>query len=81
MVTTTDFRANLADYLGRAQYGNERVTVTQHGKPVAALISYEDLELLRALEDRVDLIAAEAAIAEAEEIGYLNWDDLKAELD
>ena len=82
MTTTTasELRKHLSDFIGRSQYGGERITVTQHGKPVAALISYEDLELLRAIEDRLDQTAAEEAIRESEEHGYIDWDDFKSEL-
>jgi antitoxin (DNA-binding transcriptional repressor) of toxin-antitoxin stability system len=38
--------------------------VANHGKPVAALAPTEDLETLRALEDRIDLDAARQALAE-----------------
>ena len=48
-------RNNLADALNRAAYGGERVVLERRGKPVAALVSMEDLELLEQLEDKADL--------------------------
>jgi prevent-host-death family protein len=50
-----NLRANLGEYLGKVRYGSERVTVTSHGKPVAAIVSMKDLELLERIEDEMDL--------------------------
>ena len=77
--TVVEFRDNLSDFLGRAQHGRERVTITRNGKAVAAIVSIEDLELLRAIEDRIDLDAARSAIQEAEETGYVSWNLVKVE--
>jgi prevent-host-death family protein len=77
--TITDARSRFADYIHRAQYGHERVVLTAHGQPAAAIISIEDLELLRALEDAVDLAAARLAVAEAEREGTIAWNQLKSE--
>lgn len=78
--TATELRNNLHDYIGAVEYRHERIIVTRNGKPTAALVSLADLELLRALEDRLDLIEAEAAKQEAQEDGFVSWDDVKAEL-
>ena len=53
-----EIRANLADVINRVAYGGERVILERRKKPVLALISMEDLELLTALEDRSDVKAA-----------------------
>jgi PHD/YefM family antitoxin component YafN of YafNO toxin-antitoxin module len=45
-------------------YQGERVLLERHGKPVAGLVSAEDLQLLEALEDRIDIKAAKAAMKE-----------------
>lgn len=79
-VTASELRKCLSDVLGRVQYGGERVAVTQHGKTVAVLVSAKDFELLRAIEDRIDLDAALKATAEAEQHGYVDWAELKSEL-
>ena len=77
--TVVEFRNNLPEYLNRAQYGHERVTITRNGRPIAAVVSLEDLELLRALEDRLDLRDAEDALREADAEGLLAWDAVKAD--
>jgi prevent-host-death family protein len=77
--TVVELRENLSELLGRAQHGNERVTITKNGKPVAAIVSIEDLDLLRAIEDRIDLDAARAALREAEDAGHVSWDTVRSE--
>lgn len=79
LTTTTsgDFRSNLADYLNRIQYAGERMLITRNGRAIAAVVSKEDLELLQALEDRIDGADAEEALREAEETGMIPWDQVR----
>jgi len=60
-VSIAKVRNNLADALNRAAYGGERVVLERRGKPVAALVSMDDLELLEQLENEADLKAARKA--------------------
>lgn len=76
-MSTAEARKNLAELVNRAAYTGERTVVTRHGKPVAALVPVADLELLSALEDRLDREAALAALAEP---GGIEWDELKEAL-
>jgi prevent-host-death family protein len=82
MTTTSavELRENLHDILLRTQYEHERIIVTRHGKPVAAIVPLEDLELLREIEDRIDQAEAEIALREMEEHGTVSWDELKRSL-
>lgn len=41
-------RRDLSEVVNRVAYGGERVVLTSRGRPKAALVSLEDLELLRA---------------------------------
>ncbi|MBA2454259.1 MAG: type II toxin-antitoxin system Phd/YefM family antitoxin [Chloroflexia bacterium] len=79
MTTTTsvELRENLHDILLRTQYEHERVTVTRHGKPVAAIVPLEDLEWLQELEDRIDQAEAEIAYREMEEHPPIPLDEVK----
>ncbi|WP_067828060.1 type II toxin-antitoxin system Phd/YefM family antitoxin [Actinomadura kijaniata] len=55
-IAVTEARKVLADLINRVVYGGEEVVLTRHGRPVAALVSPEDLELLRLVKSgRVDL--------------------------
>ncbi|MGY6019241.1 type II toxin-antitoxin system Phd/YefM family antitoxin [Streptomyces spinosirectus] len=61
-IPVTQARAELADLINRVVYGNERVVVTRHGKPLVALVSAADLERLDAL-DTLDEPADEQVIS------------------
>lgn len=65
MVTVVDAKNRLSDLLRRAEHRNERVVVHRHGKPVAAIVSTDDLRRLEALEDVEDRADAAAALREA----------------
>ena len=64
-VATTELRNASTETLSRVQYQGERVIVERHGKAVAAIVSVDDLRLLEALEDRIDLTAARKALKES----------------
>ncbi len=49
-VPFTEARARLADLVGRVGYGGERLLLTRHGRPAAALVPVADLERLEALD-------------------------------
>ncbi|MGI5350906.1 type II toxin-antitoxin system Phd/YefM family antitoxin [Streptomyces sp. CA-250714] len=49
-IPVTQARAELADLINRVVYGDERVVVTRHGKPLVGLVSAADLERLERLE-------------------------------
>jgi len=48
-IPVTQARADLADLVNRVAYSGERVVLTRHGRPLAALVSAEDLERLEQL--------------------------------
>lgn len=54
-VPVTQARAQIADLVNRVVYGAERVVLTRHGKPIAGLVSAEDLDRLEQL-DRLDAL-------------------------
>ena len=53
-VPVTQARAELAELINRVVYGGERVVVTRHGKPLAALVSAADLRRLEDLDRPVE---------------------------
>jgi prevent-host-death family protein len=79
-MTTVDARAQFSDIINRAAFGKERVTLTRRGKEIVAVVPIEDMKLLEALEDKIDLEEARAALAEANKKGTVSWEKLKAEL-
>lgn len=73
MATTTVAAAKnqFSDLLRRAEYGGERIIVERHGKPVAVIVSTEDLKRLEALENAEDVRDAAAALEEADKEGTI----------
>ncbi len=49
-VTMTELKRSLGDLVNRAAYGREWIVLVSHGRPKAAIVSIEDLELLRRLQ-------------------------------
>ncbi len=39
-----------SEYVARSAYGDEHVVITRRGKPVAALVSLDDLSMIESLE-------------------------------
>ncbi len=76
-LASSELRDNLADTLNRVAYKRERVVLKRRVKDVAALVPLEDLELLRQVEDRIDLDAAREALGDS---GATSWKKVKARL-
>jgi prevent-host-death family protein len=64
-VNTVDVRAQFSEIINRAAFGKERVILTRRGKEIVAVVPIEDVKLLEALEDKIDLEGARPALAEA----------------
>ena len=58
-------RQEFSETINRVAYGRERIVLHRRGKSLAALIPVEDLALLEALENRLDVEDAERILAEA----------------
>jgi prevent-host-death family protein len=69
-LSVVELKNALGDVLNRAEYQGERIVIHRRGKDSAAIISIEDLRLferlLEAAEDRLDIAAARAALAESD---------------
>ncbi len=53
-VDTSQVKAQLSEFIGRVAFGHERVLVLRRGKPVAALVSIEDLRRLEVADATTD---------------------------
>ena len=73
-VNATEARNKFLELINRAGYGQERIRIKRHGKPVAAIISCEDLARLEALEDAIESAALKKAMAESE--GLISIEEL-----
>lgn len=67
----------LSMLLEKALVTGERVLITRKGKPMGAIVPWDDVEILQALEDMIDGQAAKEALKEP---GMLSLDDIKREL-
>ena len=76
-VSSAELRAQLAELVNRVHYSRERVVVTRRGKKLVAMVPADDLELLEAIEDRIDVLEAEKALKEK---GSIPWAKVKREL-
>ena len=63
-ISTADARKRFADIVNKVAYGHESVILTRRGEEIAALVSMEELKLLRQLEDFIDIEDAKKALAE-----------------
>ena len=61
-VSMTHARQDFTNITNRVMFGDERICIQKNNKPAVALVPVEDLEVLEALEDQIDVQAAKAAI-------------------
>lgn len=80
-VQVSEIRDNLADVINRTAYKEERVVIERRGKPLAALVTIDDMEMLEWIEDQFDIIDVMKALAEADEVGTVPWNDFKNSLE
>jgi PHD/YefM family antitoxin component YafN of YafNO toxin-antitoxin module len=77
-LTASQLREGLADAINKVAFGGERIVLQRNDKDVAAIVSMDDFNLLRALEDKLDLEAMQEAIAEPG--ANIPWARIKKEL-
>jgi prevent-host-death family protein len=63
-ISTADARKHFADIVNKVAYGKEPIVLTRRGQEIAALVSMDELELLRQIEDHIDIEDAKKALAE-----------------
>jgi prevent-host-death family protein len=70
-------RQQFADTLNRVVNRGERIILARRGRELAAIVPMDDFELIRELEDRIDLERARKALKEK---GSIPWKKVKVEL-
>ena len=78
IISVSEMKDTLSEVLNRAAYGRERIVIASRGKPKAAVISLDDLELL---EEWEDALAAHEALGEYERGQTISLRELIAELE
>lgn len=66
-MTVKEAEGTFARTIRHVRDERERVTLTEDGEPVAAIVTAEDLAFLEELEERIDLQEARKALAEGGE--------------
>lgn len=77
-IKVSSAREEFSDMLNRVSYTGERVVLHRRGKDVAVLVSMEDYDLLRRIEDLIDNESADAALKEPGK--SIPWKKIKSEL-
>ena len=80
-MNSSEAREHFPDLLNEAAFGKIRTIITRRGKKLAAIVSIEDLEMIEAIEDKIDLEEARAALKDVKKRGGILWKKLKSELD
>ena len=77
-MSTSELRKETSEALNRVAFGGDRIALQRRGKDVAVIVSVGDYELLKEIENRMDLEAVRKSLAEGGE--DISWDNLKKEL-
>lgn len=49
-ITATELRENFGDFVNRTAYGGERFKIHRHGRPIAVMVTMEDLRTIEAIK-------------------------------
>jgi prevent-host-death family protein len=79
-ISTVEARNKFSNIINRVAFGKERLVLTRRGEELVALIPAEDVHLLEAIENQIDLEDAQAALKEAKKKGTIPIDALKKQL-
>ena len=84
-VSSREARKNFSDIINRARYAHEHTIIMSNGRQVAAIVSMQDLKIIRAviekMEDDADVALAKERLAEYERTGESkSWEEVKKEL-
>ena len=80
VLSISEVRKKFAEITSRVHFTSTRFAIQKHGKTVAVLVPPSDLDVLEALEERLDLLDALDALADYRANGGVDFDDLKADL-
>ena len=76
-VSMTKARRDFTNIANRVMFGGERVCIAKNNKPAVAVVPAGDVEILEALEDKIDL---EEALKVLKKPGFISLKDLKKKL-
>ncbi len=79
-VSSVEAREQFSDVINRAAYGKERVVLTRRGKDLVGVVPIEDVRMLEALEERMELQQVRDALADYDIHGGVKWEQVKDEM-
>ena len=82
ILSATEVRNHFSDVINRVSYRGERILVGRRGNAsrAVAMVPAEDLMILEALEDQIDLSSALAALRANGDEKTISWHELKKKL-
>ncbi len=75
-VSVANAKSHLSELIAKSSYAHERFVITRRNKPVAALVSLEDLQIIEQHEERQGLASVVAKWKGFEEVAE-NLEDLQ----
>ena len=78
ILTATQLKKEFGTVTGRVEHAGERIVVRRNSRDAFALVPIDDLRLLEALEDKIDILAAKESLADPRP--SLDWDEVEKEL-
>lgn len=81
VLPVSEVREKFDEIARRVHLGGERIAMQRHGKTIAVLVPPSDLDMLKVLEERLDLLDALDALADYRANGGMDFEDIKADLD
>ena len=79
-MSSSQARDHFPEIVSKAAFAKKRFVVTRRGKRLAAIIPIEDLDMIEAIEDRIDIEDAKKALASIKKKGSTSWKKVKTEL-
>ena len=75
-VSIANAKSHLSELIAKSSYGHERFIITRRNKPVAALVSLEDLHIVEQHEEKQGLVTVAGKWSDFEEVAS-SLDDLQ----
>jgi prevent-host-death family protein len=76
-IPVSQLRMQLSDLAGKVFHTGQRICIEKNGKPFVAMVSLDDVRLLEAIEEKIDIEAAKAALRRND---FIEWEQAKKEL-
>jgi prevent-host-death family protein len=76
-VSVANAKSHLSELIAKSSFGHERFIITRRNKPIAALVSLEDLQIIEQHEERQGLINVAGKWAGFEEVSS-SLEDLRS---